>query len=191
MTRPTTSPPPRPFGVTLAILLCILFFAVIPSLTIFSRVLIEQHIASNNTFILPDGTETTIISGGANAPERVDFDRSALYRQGAISVLVIVFGVFAWRGKPTWIRFAFMALVLVISATLIYQNLVLFQANSLQGGTGQTWLDFIRNSNILFLFLLPIYVIWYLNRAPARAFYRGYYLQHEIEWLEQQHALDA
>ena len=24
--------------------------------------------------------------------------------------------------------------------------------------------------------LVPLYVLWYLNRAPARAFYRGYYL---------------
>jgi hypothetical protein len=191
MTNPPTIKPARPFGVTLAILLCILFFAIIPSLTILSRIMIERHIASNNTFIMPDGTETTIISGGTDDNIQSYFDDSAFYQQMGISLFVVIFGIFAWRGKPAWIRYAFMAIVLIISATLIYQNLVLFQSSTdLQGGTGQTLFDFIRNSNILFLFLLPLYVIWYLNRAPARAFYRGYYLKEEIEWLKEQ-AQDA
>lgn len=186
MINPNTKPK-RPFGVTLAIILCVLFFAIIPSMTVFTRLLVEQHVSTNNTFILPDGRETTIMSGGSNNNSGIN--RTTLYQQIVISLLIIILGFFAWRGKPTWIRFVFMAIVLIISAILIYQNIILFRTTGLQGGTGQSLISFLRDSNTIFLSLLPLYVIWYLNRAPARAFYRGYYLQTEVEWLKQQ-ALD-
>jgi hypothetical protein len=32
-------------------------------------------------------------------------------------------------------------------------------------------------------FLVTFYVVWYLNRGPARAFYRGYYLPKPVEQL--------
>jgi hypothetical protein len=31
-------------------------------------------------------------------------------------------------------------------------------------------------SRALLTLLVPLYVLWYMNRAPARAFYRGCYL---------------
>jgi hypothetical protein len=34
----------------------------------------------------------------------------------------------------------------------------------------------LRWTEIAFTILIPLYVAWYLNRAPARAFYRGRYL---------------
>jgi hypothetical protein len=182
MSTPTEKPK-RPFGVTLAILMCILLFAILPSLTVFLHVTIQQHVQSNNTFILPDGTEINAVSGG---DDDLKIDRTTLYQQTAISVVVIILAIFAWRGKPSWIRFVFIGIVFIISAILIYQNFLLFESNPLEGGTGQTWIEFLSNSNILFLICLPIYVIWYFNRAPSRAFYRGYYLQEELDWLKQQ-----
>lgn len=177
--------PRRPFGVTIAILLCLLFFAVIPSLAILSRILIEQHISANNTFTLPDGSEATILNSGVESLGS-SINQTTILQQGIISILVFILAFFAWRGKPSWVRFGFMGFVLIISAILIYQNLLISQLSNLEGGTGQGLFDFLKSGNTLFLFILPVYVIWYLNRAPARAFYRGYYLQEEINQIKQQ-----
>ena len=35
----------------------------------------------------------------------------------------------------------------------------------------------LLSGRLLFSFLVALYVVWYMNRGPARAFYRGYYLQ--------------
>ena len=58
----------------------------------------------------------------------------------------------------------------VIVAQLSQQNMV----------AGVSSLDSILNSlslgQFVISFLVTFYVVWYLNRGPARAFYRGYYL---------------
>jgi hypothetical protein len=39
--------------------------------------------------------------------------------------------------------------------------------------------DALRSGEVLLMLLVALYVVWYMNRAPARAFYRGYYLKRE------------
>jgi hypothetical protein len=172
----TTKKPGRPFGVILAILLCIVFFSIIPGAMVTSRVLIEQHVTRSQMIMLPDGTLTEITSG-------VDDDsvlgNRALQIQLIISVGFLVLSVFAWRGKPAWMRYVFMFTVLAIAGILLYQNFILFRQQTHSGGTGEAFFQFLQNANILALVLVPLYVIWYLNRAPARAFY----LQEEIATL--------
>lgn len=175
--------PARPFGVTLAILLCVLFFSVIPLISVGSRVMIERHIAGNQTFMMPDGSTVDAVSG---VDEGGALDDGAVRVQIAVSVVFIVVAFFAWRGRSNVMRYLFMAAVIGIALVLLYQNFVLFRDSGFEGGTGAALLGFVRNINILFLILLPAYVVWYLNRAPARAFYRGYYLKKELDWLAAQ-----
>lgn len=175
--------PARPFGVTLAILLCVLFFSLIPLISVGSRVMIERHITRDQTFVLPDGSTVEAISG---VDEGGALDEGAVRVQIAVSVFFIVVAFFAWRGRSNVMRYLFMAAVVGIALILLYQNFVLFRDSGFEGGTGEALLRFLRNINILFLILLPAYVVWYLNRAPARAFYRGYYLQKELDWLAAQ-----
>ena len=68
-----------------------------------------------------------------------------------------------------------------VVAPLFIQQSPQFSASSLDGimqslATGQF---------ILELFVL-VYVVWYMNRGPARAFYRGYYLTDPAETISQQ-----
>jgi len=59
-------------------------------------------------------------------------------------------------------------------------NIVAGQLSQQNLDAGVSSLDSILNSLSLGQFtvgiLVTFYVVWYLNRGPARAFYRGYYL---------------
>ncbi len=178
----TSTKPGRPFGVILAILLSVLFFSVIPGLTVLSRIMIEEHITREQVITLQDGSQVTVTSG---IDEDSALGQTRLQIQLAISIGFIVVAIFAWRGRPAWMRYLFMLTVLGIAGILLFQSFTLFRENNLTGGTGEAFFQFLQNTNILFLILVPVYVVWYLNRAPARAFYRGYYLQEEIDNLEE------
>ncbi len=101
--------------------------------------------------------------------------------QGIFGVAFLVISLLAWRGRPARMRFIMMVMVVGL---MIYNLLFtilpgLVTAPSFeQGGIGSAmevgppllW------SRLFATVLIPLYVVWYMNRGPARAFYRGYYL---------------
>jgi hypothetical protein len=91
----------------------------------------------------------------------------------------LVIALFAWRGRPASIRFVMLGAVLVM--TLITLLATISQTTADQGmPEGVSSLDGLAVSILCgqlgMSILVSLYVIWYLNRGPARAFYRGYYL---------------
>lgn len=175
--------PGRPFGVTLAILVGIVFFSILPLSWVGMRVAIESHITKDQTIMLPDGTELS--SNGLSGTESA-FSDSQLMLQVGVSIGFLIIAYFAWRGKPPIMRHVYTVAVLLISGVLVFQQLNVLLGPDRSGGSLDEALSVIVYGQLSGYILLPLYVIWYLNRAPARAFYRGYYLSEETD--TQHHA---
>lgn len=173
--------PARPFGVTLAILVGVIFFSVLPLSWVGMRVAIEQHVTREQSIVLPDGSELT--NEGLSEVEPAFSDEQVVLQVG-ISVGFLLIAILAWRGKPPIMRHVYVVVVLAISAVLIFQQLSALGGPDNSGGSMDAVIDVVVCGRISGYVLLPLYVAWYLNRAPARAFYRGYYLEDESAALQ-------
>lgn len=170
--------PGRPFGVSLAILASVIVFSLIPlgQLTMF--ITVRQFINNRSEqFELPYGDEEIPV-GETGGSLDDGFDNTQIVVQLVMSLGFLVIAFFAWRGKPAYMRFVLMGTVLLL--TLINLALIVIPQleNSPQtsGGSLDGLLASLQLGQIALIVLVPIYVVWYLNRGPARAFYRGYYL---------------
>jgi hypothetical protein len=108
-----------------------------------------------------------------------NFDNSGLIILGVIGVTFFVICVLAWVGRPRWIRYAllFSVLSMDIFFGVTILGSMLTSSSASQGMTSGDGI--IRSSQVgyvLLAILATLYLVWYINRAPARAFYRGYYL---------------
>jgi hypothetical protein len=90
----------------------------------------------------------------------------------------LIIAVLAWLGKPSYMRHVLRIAVVIISALSIYT--IIQPENGWSGGSLDSVLENLTAGFILWYILVPLYVVWYLNRGPARAFYRGYYLEGEV-----------
>ncbi|GAB4548218.1 MAG: hypothetical protein OHK0023_10890 [Anaerolineae bacterium] len=93
----------------------------------------------------------------------------------AFGVITVIACFMAWRGRPRGVR-----LFLLI---IIWSQTIFFAARFISGLNTPPDADLVSGvgGNLSFLPLLlcqlplvmavPLYVTWYLNRAPARAFY--------------------
>jgi hypothetical protein len=94
-------------------------------------------------------------------------------------LLFLVIALLAWRGRPPMIRFAFIAGVIYLTVVTILLTAVsqMNQPSVEQGlDSGAQFVDSLLTGRLVMSLLVALYVIWYVNRGPARAFYRGYYL---------------
>jgi len=183
----TGNKPGRPFGVTLAIFVSVIIYSVIPLLQIGMILLVEQHFRNLNStpLLLPDGSTTE--QGVVGGDFRGDLATNQIILQGVLALAFLVVAYFAWRGRPKQMRFIFIGSVLLLTALTLGLTVIptLLEGTSGSGlslsfDSGGT-LDALSIPLLCLQFvssvLVPLYVIWYLNRAPARAFYRGYYLE--------------
>jgi hypothetical protein len=145
----------RPLGLILAILAVALLYGVMPLLEVYF--LRRINAVSEETFIL----------GG------VDIGTWTLL-EGAYGGVVLVMCILAWWGRPSWIRFVFMAAVLFPAAVMLYRVIQTWiaPADPISGGQAQEISQGLLRCQLPGLILVPLYVVWYINRAPARAFYR-------------------
>jgi len=94
--------------------------------------------------------------------------------QAVYGVLMLLVCGLAWWGRPPQIRFVLTGLLLVLTAVTFYRIIETWTApqNPIFGGQLQTTLRGYLRCQLPAMVLVPLYVTWYLNRAPARAFYR-------------------
>lgn len=170
--------PGRPLGLSLAILLCVMLYSVLPFALLGLDFMIQSRFQQfdDMTIPMPDGEELRAIAAGSDA-ELVNTRRLVI--EAGLGLGFLVIAVFAWRGRPRWMRLLLMAFVLFFAAFNAYAIfMALTRIPSLDEGI--TSADGLVNSfligRLVITVLIPVYVVWYLNRAPARAFYRGYYL---------------
>jgi hypothetical protein len=164
--------PPRPFGVTLAVIASVILFTLFPLAEV--ALLISVRLHFSNMTLGGDGPQP--IAMGADF---LGIPDSRIILQAIIAIVFLIIAVFAWRGRPPFMRYVLM--LACISLTLYgILSVILGQLTEKSLEAGMSSLDSILNSISLGQFivsaLVTLYVVWYLNRGPARAFYRGYYL---------------
>lgn len=157
-TRPPTKPSPaaryRPLGLSLAILATAAGYGLIPLLPV----------------LLVLWTQLTGREIG------LEMANTPLNWLGVIlGALTLVACVLAWIGWPYGIRRALLALVWLSTALLLYR--VVGALATPPAAIGEIGGSLSGTATILLcqgpiLVFVPLYVTWYLNRAPARAFYR-------------------
>ncbi len=94
---------------------------------------------------------------------------------GAFGVGLLLLCIPAWRGRPGRIRFVFMGALLLVVGVHLFRIIEVWtdDVNPIfDGQAGQTIHDFLM-CQVPMLIIVPLYVIWYFNRAPARAYYQG------------------
>lgn len=162
--------PPRPFGVTLAVLASLMLFTVFPLMEL--AILLSVRLHFSNLSFEDSGTEPFAVG--------VDFlgiPDSTLILHAVVAIVFLVIAFFAWRGKPSMMRYVLMIACVVLTT---YNIVRVYLSQVGQYAQGVSSLDTILNSVSIGQFalgiLVTLYVVWYLNRGPARAFYRGYYL---------------
>jgi hypothetical protein len=172
--------PGRPLGVTLAILASVMLFSIVPLLQVGMILLVQAHFAQ---------IDYSTVGGGiaASGGDLLGVPPGSLLLQGTLALIFLVIGVFAWRGRPAGIRFVMMGAVVLYTLIGIVGLVTQMNATqSLEQGISSidaVW-DALYLREFLGQLLVALYVLWYLNRAPARAFFRGYYSVSPAEDME-------
>ncbi len=141
----------RPLGLTIAILATALGYGVLPLLPLMLVVW---------TAITRRQIGTELINTPLNW---------IMMGLGAITLIACIF---AWIGRPQGARLALLGCVWLTTAVWAFRVLQsAFSAPELFGVGGS-----LTSAGVVcqvpLLILIPVYVTWYLNRAPARQFYR-------------------
>jgi cytochrome bd-type quinol oxidase subunit 2 len=162
--------PGRPLGVSLAVTASILLFSFVPLIQVVFLLNLRQHI-----FI---DSET-----GASGVNVLGVSDTNLLIQFVLGLVFFVIALFAWRGRPASMRFVLLAAVLLLTVlTVTLTILPQLTQPACDPATLQSCDSSVEVSRsiawgrLVVTLLVPLYVVWYVNRGPARAFYRGYYL---------------
>lgn len=168
--------PGRTFGLSLAILASVMLFSLLPLMQVSMVLIVQYRITQMVADPLPDAQDVQPIAVGGDFTGVSD---ATLFLQTLLGVAFLLVAVFAWMGHPSFIRYVMIAAVCGLTLmTLITSVLPLVSQPTLQAGldSGAEIARSLLAGRILLAILVPLYVLWYMNRAPARAFYRGYYL---------------
>ncbi len=173
--------PPRTLGLSLAILTSVMLFSLLPLSQIAVLGLIQYRVNSMNV-PSPDGTDdlAPIAVGG----EFMGISTPEIVFQLVSSVAFLMIAICAWRGRPHWIRLMLIgAVVALLLITVITSIVALNTEASLDNGldSGQALSQPLVWGRLVISAVVALYVLWYMNRGPARAFYRGSYLQRDDE----------
>lgn len=147
----------RPLGLTIAIFAGVVLFGLWPV----TKLYVAWRL---NAGFEDDG----VIMGGS-----IPFD-TLMIVTGIMGGVVIVTALFAWLGRPRQIRFIFQFAVLATGLCLISETLyrISQETKTLTATSGDQVLQNILLCQLPLQILMTVYIIWYCNRAPARAFYR-------------------
>lgn len=146
----------RPLGLSIAILSAAGLYGLIP---LIPALLVLLAILRGRVF-----SDPAILSG-------TDFSDPVTWINTVLSVGTLVACVLAWRGRPVGSRR--ILLVLVWLGTVM-RLIVTVQSLTVPQGYPSNISEFFRPVALCqapLLLIVPLYITWYLNRAPARAFY--------------------
>ena len=146
----------RPPGVSLAIAACAILFGILPLMEVYFL----QRIAAS--------AEEAFLIGGLEIS-------TWTWLEAIFGAVVLIVCIFAWWGRPPQIRYILMAVILfpTIANLLRIVQAMTTDNDPIFGGQGQSAIRSLLNCQLPGLIIVPLYVVWYLNRAPARAFFRG------------------
>jgi hypothetical protein len=164
-----TEKPERPLGLSIAIIISFALFSLLPIAQVIFILLLRQQFQ----------TIEFLESGGAIGGDLTGFGDIQLFVPLVGGCVFLIIAVLAWRGRPPAIRFMFVVTVLLITvATIALTIAAALEQPSLEQGfdSAAGLVNTLLGARIVVSVLVALYVIWYTNRGPARAFYRGYYL---------------
>jgi hypothetical protein len=175
MTNRTMNRPPRTFGLSLAILVSVLLYSVLPLMQGGAVLLLEWRLRQAEAELETGGTPMDAFDVGGDFTGLPD---ALVAFQIVSGVFFLLIAFLAWRGRPRRIRWVMLAAVVALTVINIASSLSALNAQiDLNAGldSGADAAASLVITRLLFTILVPLYVIWYMNRAPARAFYRGSY----------------
>lgn len=167
--------PGRPFGVTIAIFLSVLMYTILPLMEVVYLLVVNQLIYHDSETGAIIGFDLLASAG------------SPIFVQSFIALAFLLVAIFAWRGTYPQIRNIYIATVVGLTIAFIILQIIpyLFVQPNIEEGINST--DVIKQQGRLFqlilLLLIMLYVVWYMNRWAAKAFYRGFYIESDAEHL--------
>ena len=168
--------PGRTVGLSLAILASAMLFSILPLIQVALVLGLRYRMQQVNLPIPGEATPAAPIATGGDFTGVPDFN---LVVQTVLAVIFLVIAICAWIGRPRWIRLATWVAVLVLTLVTAYLSIapLLSRPDPSQGiDSGASIAQTLLSGRLLLSILVALYVVWYMNRGPARAFYRGYYL---------------
>lgn len=168
--------PPRTVGLSLAIAAAVILFTILPLLQASMVVVVQLRLNQAAAALQnrPDGTAPIAVGG-----DFLGVSSQALLVQVTGGLLFLIIAIFAWRGRPPVVRWVLMgAVLLLLAMTLVITWLPTLAAPNLAQGidSAREVTQALNCARLPLTLLIPLYTLWYMNRGPARAFYRGYYL---------------
>lgn len=161
--------PHRPFGVSLAILLSVMIFVVIP------MAVVVFFLATNDVFyrIESEAMAGVDING---------MDPQSFIGASIVATVVFILGLAAWRVRSEWVRRFYTASVLVAGILATVALLLSVQSEpSLQNGI-DSMSEAARGNTAIFVAVVVIvtaFIVWMMQRWSAKAFYRGHYTEED------------
>jgi hypothetical protein len=171
--------PPRTFGLIVAIVTSAIMFSFIPLIQVGMVMAIQARVgAVVATIPAPSGDDGTMeaFASGANFQGA---EPARLAVQTILALTFLVIAALAWRGRMPRIRLIFSVSIVLYSTLTISLALqaALSPVDISQGIDSGTEIGHtLALLQAVTTALIMLYVLWYVNRAPARAFFRGYYL---------------
>jgi hypothetical protein len=168
--------PPRTLGISLAIIAGVFLFSCLPLMQ--ATIWLSLY-GSPIEFVQP--TEESQSAPSIVGASIEDATATPLVIQAALGIVFLVIAGLAWRGKPASIRFIFVGAVILLAAgnlTLLFTLLSAPQATPQTGmDSGGDLARTLSLSQLCVSLVIPAYIVWYMSRGPARAFFRGRYLE--------------
>jgi cytochrome bd-type quinol oxidase subunit 2 len=166
--------PRRTLGLSLAILTSVFLFSLLPLMQAARLLTLRARLTQI------EGTPQPVASG-------IDYlvgSETEVWIRAALGIVFLGIALLAWRGKPAGIQKTMtIAIVVLTLITIGFTIVPLIARPTLEAGlnSGQPVTAAWLASQLCAAILIPLYALWYLHRAPARAFYRGYYLPNPAE----------
>src|SRR4051794_412828 len=113
--------PGRTVGLSLAILASGMLFTVLPLLQMALLLGIRYKFANTNLAVPGQPNDSLPIAVGGSLSGS---DGVSLAAQAILGVVFLVIAIFAWRGRPKWIRFAMLAAVIVLTLVTVVLSAV-------------------------------------------------------------------
>ncbi|MBZ0298270.1 MAG: hypothetical protein K8J31_00930 [Anaerolineae bacterium] len=161
--------PGRPLGLSIAIIISLMLYTLLPFAQVIFMLSLRQQFQ----------TIEFLEAGGAIGGDLKGLQDLNLLLPVLNGVIFLVVAVLAWRGGSRLIRPVFvLSVVLITMVTILLTVRAMGIPPSAQAGldSATAAVDTLLEARIIASVLIALYVIWYANRGPARAFYRGYYL---------------
>ena len=161
--------PPRTIGISLAILLSVLFFSLFPFIQTGYNLILQDRIRQSQVIVGSNFNLTSSID------EISQYSRIGLVIEIIPPIIFFVLCFLTWVGKPSYIRHLFWIAVVSWVVGMWVRLYAVKEEPAFFVSSG--FIHTIQIIYAIFSSIVGLYVVWYINRAPARAFFRGYYLQ--------------